>query len=65
MRAIQWIPTQQGLDGYQKSLHPCALDERSLSIVRVNTLSHHFPHLVINKWGCAPPYYLQHEADLK
>ena len=34
-RAIQWIPTQQGLDGFQKSLRPCALDESSLSIGRV------------------------------
>ena len=31
-RAIQWIPTWQGLDGFQKSLHPCVLDESSLSI---------------------------------
>ena len=26
----------QGLDGFQKSLHPCALDESSLSIGRFN-----------------------------
>ena len=32
-RAIQRIPTRQGLDGFQKSLCPCALDERSLSII--------------------------------
>ena len=25
-RAFQWIPTWQGLDDFQKSLHPCALD---------------------------------------
>ena len=25
--AIQWIPTPQGFDGFQKSLHPCAVDE--------------------------------------
>ena len=30
-----WIPTWQGLDGFQKSLHLCALDESSLSIGRV------------------------------
>ena len=36
VRAIQWIPTQQGLDGFQKSLHPCALDASSLGIGRVN-----------------------------
>ena len=35
-RAIQWIPTWQGLDVFQKSLHSCALDESSLSIGRVN-----------------------------
>ena len=34
--AIQWIPTWQGLDGFQKSLRPCALDEGSLIIERVN-----------------------------
>ena len=37
-RAIQWIPTWQGLDGFQKPLHPCALDEISLSIGRQNNL---------------------------
>ena len=31
-RAIQWIPTWQGLDGFQNSLLTCALDENSLSI---------------------------------
>ena len=34
-RAIQWIPTQQGLDGFQKSLRLCDLGESSLSIWRV------------------------------
>ena len=38
---IQWIPTQHGLDGFQKSLCPCALDESSLSIGRVNRLASH------------------------
>ena len=36
VRAIQWIPTWQGFDGVQKYLCFCALDERSLSIGRVN-----------------------------
>ena len=36
VRAIQWITTWQGLDGFQKSLHPWALDESSHSIGRVN-----------------------------
>ena len=36
VRAIQWIPTWHGLDGFRKSLRPCALDESSLSIGRVN-----------------------------
>ena len=31
------IPTQQGLDVFQKSLRPCALDNSSLSIGRVET----------------------------
>ena len=35
MRAIQRVPTRQGLDGFQKSLHFCALDESRLSIGRV------------------------------
>ena len=35
VRAIQWIPLWQGLDGLQKSLHPCDFDESSLSIGRV------------------------------
>ena len=37
-RAFQWVPTWQGFDGFKKSLHPCALDESSLSIGRVNPL---------------------------
>ena len=38
--AIQWIPTCQGLYGFQKSLHPCDLDESiSLSIGRVHISS--------------------------
>ena len=35
VRAIQWIPTRQGLDGFPKSLYPCASDERRLSLGRV------------------------------
>ena len=34
-RAIQWIPTWQGLDGFQRFLRSCAFDESSLSIGRV------------------------------
>ena len=30
--SIQWISTWQGLDGFQKFLHPCGLDESSHSI---------------------------------
>ena len=36
VRAIQWIPTGQGLDGLQRSL--CPLDESSLSIGGVDCL---------------------------
>ena len=36
-RAIQWTPTWQGLDGFQKSLPSSALDEGSLSIGRVKS----------------------------
>ena len=35
VRAIQWIPTWQGLDGFQKYLCPCSSDESILSIGRV------------------------------
>ena len=35
-RAIQWIPTWQGLNGFPKILRPCALVENSPSIGRVN-----------------------------
>ena len=38
-RAIQWIPTWQGLEDFQNLLHPCALDESSLSIGRVKCSS--------------------------
>ena len=34
-RAIQWVPTWPGLDGFQKSLRPSALEKSSLSIRRV------------------------------
>ena len=36
LRAIQWIPIWQGLDGFYESLRPCALDKITLSIGRVN-----------------------------
>ena len=35
-RAIRCTPTWIGLDGFQKSSHPCALGESSLRIGRVN-----------------------------
>ena len=60
VRAIQWIPTWHGLDGFQKSLCPCALDEDSLKIGRVNYLRLltgnaylHHPHFIMK------PYCLQ------
>ena len=37
VRDIQWILTWQGLDGFQKALRSCALDESSHSIERVKT----------------------------
>ena len=39
VRAIQWVPTSQGLDGFQKYLRPCALDKSSRSVGRVKTIS--------------------------
>ena len=37
VRAIQWIATWQGLDGFQKSLRSYAFNESSLSMGRVST----------------------------
>ena len=59
VRAIQWIPTWQGSDDFQKSICPCALDERSLSIGRVNgtqvvwrgTLEHEWVWLSSGHWA--------------
>ena len=34
---ISLIPTRQGSDGFQGSLHPCAVDKSSLRIERVNS----------------------------
>ena len=31
-RAIQWVPTWQGLGGFHKSFGPWAMDESNLSI---------------------------------
>ena len=39
-RALQWIPTWQGLDGFQKSLRRCNFDENGLSIERSKTMTH-------------------------
>ena len=47
-RAIQWIPTWQGFDCFQRFLHPCAFDESSLSIGRVKSCLH-----VFSSNGCA------------
>ena len=38
VRAVQWVPTWQGLDCFQKYLRSCASDESSLSIGRSNRL---------------------------
>ena len=37
-KAIQWIPTWQGLEDFQKCACPCAVDESSLSIGRVTLI---------------------------
>ena len=44
-RAIQLIPTWQGLNGFQISLRPCALDKSSLSNGRVKTNPYAYIHL--------------------
>ena len=44
-RAFQWIPTWQGLVGFQRSLHSCALDGSSLSIGRVKKIHYNDSHL--------------------
>ena len=46
VRAIQWIPIWQGLDDFQKSLCPCALEKSSLSLWRVK-----WTPLLLNKEG--------------
>ena len=47
MRTIQWIPTWQGLDGFQKCLRPCALEESSPSIGRVKRMRRFTSHFLI------------------
>ena len=42
-RSFQWIPTWQGLKRFQESLRPCALNESSLSSVKVNTFIPRLP----------------------
>ena len=34
-------PHEQGSDDFQKSLHPCSLDESSLSIGRIKDICHY------------------------
>ena len=53
-RAFQRIPTWQGLDDFQKSLRPCALDESSLSIGRVKITN---STERLRKWSC---FHLTH-----
>ena len=52
--AFQWIAIWQGLDGFQKSLHPCALDESSHSIGRVKGESfivlYHCFAMIVSFW---------------
>ena len=38
LRAIQWIPAWQGLDGFYKTLRCCDLDKSCLGIGRVNVI---------------------------
>ena len=45
-RAIEWILTWQGIDGFQKSLRPYALDKYSLSIGTVNLLKTPFASII-------------------
>ena len=48
-KAIQWIPTWQGLDVFQKSLH-CALGESRPSIGRVNLFNLAQPQKACRFW---------------
>ena len=60
VRAIQWIPTWQGLDVFQKSLHFSALDEGSLSMECVKggaedrDLSKHLIYLLTSTLQASP-----------
>ena len=58
-RVIQWLPTWQGLDVFQKSLSPCALDESTsiLSIGRVN-------EVVKPNQGCPSFSFLEHRQSV-
>ena len=49
-RAFQWIPTWQGLDFFQKSLSPCALEESSVSIGRVKMWIASIVMLICRDW---------------
>ena len=45
---------RRGLDGFHKSLHPCALGENSLSIGKVDTYQNNFFPIYLNfdLWNC-------------
>ena len=47
LRTIQWIPTWEGLDDIQISLHPCALGKSSLSIGRGNVYNFPFSFSIV------------------
>ena len=77
-RAIPWIPTWQGLDGFQKYLGPCALDKSSLSIERVSIMflvianSPWLPLELVNPFVPAMPktalliwWYLSYKSNLQ
>ena len=47
MSAIKRIPTYQGLDGFQNSLHPCDLDESiALALEGLTVNDQSFPRKV-------------------
>ena len=59
VRTIQWMPTWQGLDVFQKSFCLCALDESSLSNRMVNLSTASFNQLYQNVNTITHQHYTQ------
>ena len=56
---IQWIPTSQGLGGFQYYMHPCALDKSILSIIGLMWKLHP------NNFPQSFPYNIPYKQELR